>query len=107
MLGIRAEHPVRVEMGQDPLPQLAELARPELRTGSDQMLFRLGDPFDRDGTRQLLDHPADLPRLLIGQRARRDRIGNRGQDRGQVFTADRYPRPEVTRRRHPPRRRVR
>jgi hypothetical protein len=103
VLGVGAEDAVRVEVGEDPLAELAQLARTELRTGGDQLPFRLSDLFNGHRARQLLHHPGDLARLLIRQRTLPDRVGDRRQDSRQRLTRHRHPSPQITSGRHPPR----
>jgi hypothetical protein len=62
---VGCEDAVGVEVGQDALAELAQLAWCELPGRGDQLPFYLSDLFDRQVAGQLLDHPADLVRLLI------------------------------------------
>jgi len=107
VFGVGGEHPVRVQVGEDPLPQLAQLAWSELGTAGNQTLLRLSQLFDRHRARQLLHDPADLTGLLSRQRAGGDRDRSLRQDRWQAFTGDRDPKPEVACGCDPPRRGLR
>ena len=102
VLLVGGQHPVGVEVGQDPLPELAELLRWQLRTGCHQLLLGLSHLFHRHGRRQPFQHPTDLAGLLAGQRTGRNRLGHHGQHWRQHLAGDRHPRTQIPRRRHPP-----